>query len=390
MHHIHSKNIISYYLSIALLISFLIGSFFVNLFSILISIYTFYWMLNNRNYSILIEKPFIFLSLLFCLFLTSSIFSDYKFSSFENSIGFLLNFFLFIALVLIIFDDDRKLFQISKLVFLIVIFICFDLWLQKYIGKNILGFPSQQAGRLTSIFKDEQIPGGVLFRLSPFIIYYLFKEKKINFIIKFKYFIIIFIYLSILITGERAPSILSTLLMLSLVIANFKSINKKELKKITSLLILILIVLLSQKNSIIKERIYFTIFQQSKNNVYIKFYKNSFEIFKKNFILGSGLQTYRYECPKISETCSSHPHNFLVELFTDSGMFAPILFFISLLSLILNKTKKINDRFFKSMVVIYTILFFFPLIPTGSFFTSFHMTITWFSLGFLYSIKKIN
>ena len=62
-----------------------------------------------------------------------------------------------------------------------------DLWIQKLFGKNIFGYEQQQAGRLTSFFKEEQIPGGILFKLSPLIIYYLFNLNKNIFIYKYKY-----------------------------------------------------------------------------------------------------------------------------------------------------------------------------------------------------------
>ena len=89
-----------------------------------------------------------------------------------------------------------------------------------------------------------------------------------------------------------------------------------------------------------------------------------------------------------SKICSTHPHNFVFELLSDSGIFAPIILVISLFSLVFNKIKRVNNKFFKTLIPIYSILLFFPLIPTGSFFTSFHMVLTWFSLGFLYSIEE--
>ena len=39
---------------------------------------------------------------------------------------------------------------------------------------NLIGYPTQQASRLTSFFGDEQIPGSFVFKLSPIAIYYLF------------------------------------------------------------------------------------------------------------------------------------------------------------------------------------------------------------------------
>lgn len=118
-------------------------------------------------------------------------------------------------------------------------------------------------------------------------------------------------------------------------------------------------------------------------------YNNALEIFSNNIFAGTGPQTYRIECPKYLDNCSTHPHNFLLELLSDGGIFSPILFVISMISLIYYKIKNTKSNFLKSLIISFSILFFFPLIPTGSFFTSFHMTLIWFSLGFLYATKEI-
>ena len=382
------SNYINYLLTLLLPITILIGSFFLNLIAILISICVILYIVKYKNYNLIYLKENICLFFLFFVFILSSIFSDYKFQSFQNSFSYLSNILLFIGISFFIINDDKKKILLSKIVFIIMLFICFDLWFQSFLGENILGFPKQQAGRLTSIFKDEQIPGIVLFKLSPFAIYYLFSFKKNSFILRYKYLVLIFIYFSILITGERAASILSTLSLIFIIIYNFKSLNKKKIFLYLIIYSSIFVILFMQQNSIIKERVYYT-YEQSKNNTYVGLYNNAFQIFKNNKLLGSGPQTYRFECIKIKGNCSTHPHNFLLELFSDGGIFAPILLILSLMFLIYFKIKKNNDKILNSLILSFTVLLFFPFIPTGSFFNSFHMTLTWFSLGFLYSIKKI-
>ncbi len=383
-----SNNFNIYIIVLLLPISFLIGTFFVNLTAILISLYAIIHIIKYKKLNIFIKKPHVYLFLTLIVFLVSSTFSNYKLTSFENSFSYFSNILLFISLSLFIINDEKKLFLISKVVFIIVMIICIDLWYQKFVGNSFFGYQKQQAGRLTSLFKDEQIPGSVVFKFSPFVIYYLFNFKKNKFIEVFKYFILAFIYFSIAITGERSSFILSTILLIFLLIFNFKLIEKKQLFYYSAFFLIIFIILFNLKNSIIKERFYYT-FEQSKNNIYLHLYDNAYQIFKKNIILGSGPQTYRLECPKIKDHCSTHPHNFLLELFSDGGIFSPILFVYSIISLVYFRLKKIKNKFLKSLILSYSVLFFFPLIPTGSFFSSFSMTLTWFSMGFLYSIKKI-
>ncbi len=386
MPNIKSNNLIVFYLTLALPITFLIGSMFVNIIAVSISLYTLIWILKSKKYSIFLNKPYNYLFLLFILFIVSSFFSKYKLTAFENSFSYLSNILLFISLSLFIFSNHERLLLISKLVLIIVIFICIDLWFQRIIGVNLIGYPIQHSSRLTSFFGDEQIPGSVVFKLSPFVIYYLFNQKKNKLLISFRITILIFIYFSILITAERAASILSTIVLLLLLILNFKNINKSKMLKYLLLFSIIFFTLFNFKNSVIKERFYYT-FEQAQNNVYISYYINSLDILQKNLFLGTGPQTYKYECPKISNICSTHPHNFAFELLSDAGIFSLMIFIISLCSIFINKIKTIKNKFNQSIILIFTIVFFFPLIPTGSFFTSFHMTLTWFSLGFIYSIK---
>jgi O-antigen ligase len=376
-------------LCLILPICFLTGSLLFNLVSVTVSIYIFIYIIFNKKYYLLIEKANIFLFLLLIIFFLSSVFSEYKLNSFENLISFILNIILFYGLYVLILKDENKLILLSKIVSIIILIICIDLWFQNIIGKNIFGFPKQQAGRLTSIFKDNQIPGSVLFKLSPFIIYYLYRIKKSNILFKYKYFFFIFVYFSILSTGERAASILITLLLIFLILMNLKLVNKKKLLLYFLTITVLSVPFFQYGGSVIKQRINYTINHQIYNNVYFDFYKNSFELSKKNPVIGTGLQSYRYECPKIDKVCSTHPHNFLLELLSDTGYFSPILFLIFLFINLLQKLKLNQNLKLKSLVVSYTILFFFPLIPTGSFFTSYHMTLTWFSLGFIYSIKKL-
>lgn len=369
---------------------FLIGSFFVNFVAILITFYTLILMVIDKKTNIFFVNQYRFLFLLFIIFLISSSLSDYKLTSFENSFSFFSNIILFLALILFFSEkcNEDKMYVLSRLIFFLTLFLCIDLWIQKIFGNNIFGYPKQQAGRLTSIFKDEQIPGGIIIKLSIFSIYYLFVNKKNKFLSNYKIIFLLFIYISILITGERASIILSSLLGFLLVFFNFNSIPKKKLAIYLSIFFFSVFVLFNSKGSIIKERFYYTI-EQSKNNIYFQLYNNGLEIFQQNIFLGTGPQSYRYECSKNNSNCSTHPHNFLIELLSDGGFLSTLTFVISIFSLLIFQLKKTTSKFLKSIMISYLIIFFFPVIPTGSFFNSFHMTLTWFCMGFIFSLKKI-
>ncbi len=376
-----------YYCIFAIPVSLLVGVFFLNLNSALISILFITFIILNKNYYIIYNKNSYSFFVLLLLFLLSSIFSNYFLKSIENVASFASHLLLFFGIGYFLSKDAKKSFNISRVVFYVVLLICIDLWIQSIFGKNIFGYEKEQAGRLTSFFKGEQIPGGVIFKLSPFFIYFLFKQKN-NFINKFKYLFLFFLYFSILITGERLPSILSTLTLFGFIILNIRLLNYKKVILYLILFILVFGIIYFQNDSIVSERISYT-FHQFNDNVYFKLYNNAFIIFKENFLFGTGLQTFRYECSKISEICSTHPHNFFFELLSDTGFISAILFYFALIYLFFNKLLMIKSNLHRSIIIIYSSLLFFPLLPSGSFFNSHGMIITWFSLSFVYSLNDV-
>jgi O-antigen ligase len=112
-------------------------------------------------------------------------------------------------------------------------------------------------------------------------------------------------------------------------------------------------------------------------------------------LLGSGLKTYRVECFKEiyndksltfnNQRCSTHPHQIYFEILSELGIIGFIVFF-GIFFLIISK--KIIS-FFKTndyqllTATLYVLIVFLPLIPSGSFFTSFGATIFWLNFSFM-------
>ena len=171
----------TFYFLLFLPISFLIGSLFSNLTAVLLSIIYLIYIIRNNKIRIIKEKQHLFLFLLFAIFILSSINSNYKLEGLENSFSYLSNIFLFLGMSLYFLNEKNKIQLLSKIVTIILIFLCLDCWLQFLLGENIFGYEKQQAGRLTSVFNSEQIPGSVIFHLSPFLFYFLYNTKNSNF-----------------------------------------------------------------------------------------------------------------------------------------------------------------------------------------------------------------
>ena len=67
------------------------------------------------------------------------------------------------------------------------------------------------------------------------------------------------------------------------------------------LIIISFSVLYFKKDSNLKERINYTLYQITKDNIYFGMYGNALTIFSKNKIFGTGPQTFRYECYKLAK-----------------------------------------------------------------------------------------
>jgi hypothetical protein len=383
------KFLTPYFLLVLFPFAILTGSFLVNAISSILAFIFLLYVIKNKKLKDFKFYRYFILSALFISFFISSLLSNYSGKSFIKTLSFLKYFFFFFSIYCLILTDEKKIFKLSKIVFFISLLLCLDLWFQYLSGYSIIGYPLQQGGvRLTSIFKDEQIPGGVLFKLMPFLIYYLLNINKNNVLYKFKYLIFLFYIFSIIITGERASFVHVIFFLACMVILNFKSIKIKYFLLYFFIFVVCISLLSLKKNSIIAERYNYTLNVQIKQNVYLVLFENSKKIFLNNIFFGSGPQTYRYECAKFSTDCSSHPHNYVVELLSDTGIFGLTFFLLSIVSFVRFKIQSIkNDNFLRYFILIFVMCLFFPFIPTGSVFSSFSGTITWFSFAFMMSLK---
>ena len=127
-------------------------------------------------------------------------------------------------------------------------------------------------------------------------------------------------------------------------------------------------------------------------------YLTALEIFKNNPIFGTGIKSFRKECKNyeyinsmsVATRCSTHPHNQHLEILSELGLIGYIFFLI----LILIFFKFFLYRGSKSSLIFYLIfaLVFakiFPLLPSGSFFSSMNSTYFWLSFSMFFLIKDL-
>jgi O-antigen ligase len=335
-------------------------------------------------------------------------------------------FFKFIALVLILkyyfLKRDYNLFldKYFKNIIYIFLFVFIDLIYQKIFGVDIFGFKSTEPtalNRLTGPFgNNEYIPGSFIFHIcGPAIIYFVhYYKKKQPYNFLFILTLINLFLIGIFITGERISFLLSLLSIFILFV-----IEKKLRKKLLlSLAITFLIIFfISKKDNYFIER--YDLFKQTllsgaqsehslKSNFFDSqwgaHYLTSIEIFKKNFLFGSGVRSFRIECQKkeydmiISKSkdirCSTHPHNFYLEILSETGILSFALFLALLAFTIYNSAKLLylgNKSFILISFFIVFLSILWPLRSTGSIFSNFGGSMMWLNFAFLFAINsKLN
>jgi O-antigen ligase len=229
-----------------------------------------------------------------------------------------------------------------------------------------------------------------------------FIELKKNKSYKYQFIyslLLLIIIISVFITGERANFIRG--LLLTLILINF--INNNYLSKIIITFSLIFLISIS---IISFERIENRFNNQVTKNIYdkgfIKYFKESqhgahfdvaMQIFKKYPFFGIGNKNFQIECQKeeyynlsykLSSTrCSTHPHQVYYELLSEHGIFGTFVI-ISIIFYIIYKNFTIYNRK-KNVIhltsILFTVVTFLPIIPSGSFFVSFGATIFWINFA---------
>ncbi len=396
-------------------LSFLLGSLLINLNTILVSLIFIIFCLKKKYLNIFRDKFFILLILLWSSFLINLFFS----TNFENSLSRVFGFFRFILLVLslkIFFENSSN--KLKKFVFstwiIIFIIISFDLIFEYTVGNNILGFTSPMPGRLSS-FLNQELKIGHLYSAI-----FLVCCANILIFSKNNNYFFIFLFLSIIVSlliGERS-NFIRVLLMSVLFISIYD--NKNILKKIfilcfTGITVVLFVSFNDEYNKRfwgqflkpiivgnvktakveIKER--FSFKEVINFTVYGANYDRAYKVYLDNKLFGVGIKNYRNESNKkkyenenlhFNENAASiHPHQVHLELLAETGTFGYLSFLIFIICSFYLSYKNFLKS--KNIVVLASLLYIFfslmPLLPTGSFFTSYGATLFWINYGLMIS-----
>ncbi len=397
----------SIYFVILIPLAAIIGNFFVNLIILIISVSFIIYFTKTKKFFFLNNKKFQIIVIFFILIIISSLFSDYFFISFTNSLFYLRFLFFFLALTFWLRKYPKVLEYFIYFYFFLCIILLLDISYQNITGTDFFGYKKELSYRSSGFFGKEYISGSFSIKILP-LCFFIFFIKKKNF---FKYFSILVIFSIVILSGERAAFI--SFIILFLFFLHY--INWKKKLFLVSIVSLILLIsfkyFYSHTNQlgrltegtlndiglthlIYKEEVKTSVKITENNKIYdiirsshwIAHYHTAYEIWNENKIFGSGRKTFRLECAKekyidkdykfIDKRCSTHPHNMFLEILSETGIISFLTFLLVLIFNLKNFKKKDTMISFISIFILIN-----PFIPSGSFFTTMNALYFWFYLS---------
>ena len=406
-------------------ISFISGNMLININIILIilsSLFFFGRDLFRINYFFLDKLFFLFF---FLVLLTGTI-NDFYFYSIKlawkgyfatilKSLFFLKYVLLYIVLRYLIEKNilNLKYFFIAS--FFGTLFVSFDIIYQFVNGEDIFGYKGIK-NNLAGPFGNELIAGGYIQRFSIFSFFLIPLFYQQNFSRYLNYLIpILFIifFITIILSGNRMP-LLFFLFSTSLIIIFNKQTRKFFLPAL--LVATVIFYLFINLNSKVNEnfrafydqisKMTVIVIEKDLKNNYVPPYLREFLTFYDTWLMhkyiGGGIKNFRYYChkrPNIDKNsksiCNMHPHNYYLEILTETGIvgFSLItLAFLTIIHLTLIKKYLLTSALNKNKIIVPFIFLFlaeiFPIKSTGSFFTTGNATYLFIIIGILIGLMR--
>ena len=394
-------NFLSIILITILPVSLLLGSGVVNTIVILIDIMFLTELIKYNNINYLNNRLFYAFLLLWLSLFINVFLSD----NFNNSIIRAVGFVRFIVLVFAIkyyisYNNYLYKEKIFNFWFIIIFVVTLDLLFESYFGFNTLGFSNDMIGRLSGFLNQELKIGGFYYGFILIALSFLYQKYKNLPLLYF--FTAIFLLCSFLI-GERS-NFIKVFLIISFFI--FFADRKRMIKNIIFIITLFSIIgSLVYFNNNSKERFYNLLIEPiivdlkfSKTLQYSHYgahYDTAIKIFLNKPIFGVGLKNYRHESGKdkyinkdyvFTDTRqTTHPHQIHFEFLSETGLFGYLSFLIFFIYYFKNniKIQIKNKNLYHLSGILFVIVYFLPLLPSGSFFTSFAATIFWINFSII-------
>ena len=345
-----------------------------------------------------------------------------NFATSIKSILFFRYFLLYLVLRFLVETNKIKLNLFFITCSLSSIFVCFDIFYQFTYGKDIFGFPVETTGRkFSGPFGDELIAGGYVQRFSffSFFILPIFFPKYSNRFSKYLIPILFSIFvIGLTLSGNRMPTVLFIFIILLI------TVLQKQIRKFLIpffLIFSVIFVVIYKSNDVVRfnflgfyeqvVKISVSIknknFTDKHNPQHLKEFVTFYDTWLLNKYVGGGIKNFRYYChvrpnnsieypdKKSKFICNMHPHNYYLEILTETGLvgFALILIiFFTAFSLTFVKKYFFASPLNQNNLIIPFIFLFiaevFPIKSTGSFFTTGNTTYLFLILGILIALTR--
>ena len=419
-------------------VSFILGSLIVNLNVILLLISSLILIKKNKlSYDLNI---FNLLLLAFFSYIFLHTLLHYQTLEYIYLIkSFFLIRFAFLAIFINILIS-HKIVDLKK--FFIICCVCttflsFDIIIQYYLGYNLFGLKSFFAGRNSGVFGAELIAGTYLQKFSFFSIFIsLFVLKNKNYQNILFVFLLVLHLTAITFTGDRMPTLL-TLMGYGFLFVFFGRIRFMTLSSL--ILFFVILFPIMNNDEILKQRYvrfvnevgFAEILKKNKNDQLKEIHKinentngeinetsknkgrietffesnhgilylSAIETWKTKPIFGVGYKSYRTECAKIKtnkkHVCSTHPHNYYLELLTETGLVGTILILIVVLLLLKyilnyifgNIFSREKEIYILAPIIVTFLLEIWPIKSTGAIFTTWNGTLFWIILSLALTLR---
>lgn len=424
-------------------ISFLIGNFAINLNVFLIIIFG---LTKYRSKIFQIQKNdllSIFLLIFFLFIIFTSIFNYFESSHGHNIIKsflFLRYFLLYLVLGHMVEKKELNFKIFFSSCALISLFLSTDIVLQFSTGKDLLNFQTIGGVYNSGFFGTELVAGGFLIRflflgLFCFVFLNNFKQKIEPlvfcsiFIIGFigmvlsgnrmpVFMFLPFVFLSLFFLTEFRKKIFISFLLCLIFFSVLLKINDQYYNKYSSFIgnaqnIIVKFPIYIKKNLFVQKNLNKNVLDIEKSikkkeeriNIgsgHLAVFLTAFDVWKSNTKIGGGIKSFRINCFKFSKGdpskyqtnryCDAHPHNYYLEILTDTGIIGLLLFLIILYQMLIKGIFKANKMYSKDKIIFISLMIcliveLFPLRSTGSIFSTNNASYIFILIGL---ISKLN
>ena len=390
----------------------ILGNAYINFFFISVVIFYFISCVIEKKFIFYETEEFKYFSIFYIYLLINSLLAEDLKTSILRSIPY-LKFFIFVLIFKELIEKEKiNLKNLGYIWFSIIFILSLDIIYQSIMGYDFFNYVSEYKTRNSGFFFDELVAGGFLVSFAPISIFLLLKRKQNLFV----YFLFIFFLTVIFLSGERANLIDFIIISICVYFFCFKSNLIFKFFSVVLLCLILIFMLLNLDN--FKNRYFSTIsFSKNQNLNMVQTYFtseygshsiSSIFILKDNLLFGVGNKNFRTVCNKYKDEviqfqkkidksqrdlyphgCATHPHQIYYELLSEHGMIGLLIILVILFKLIFKKFSLKNKNNLNLVCFFYIILYFVPILPSGSFFSTLPSTFFWINyLFYIVNIRK--